>query len=212
MIHALDDAIGSLMEKMKLLGLDENTVIYFISDNGGASYTGATTNFPYKGGKLTMFEGGVNIPFIMKWKGHIPEGLVYDKPVSSMDIYKTTADIAECPLPNDRVFDGVNLIPYLNGQNKNIPHEAFYWRADHIHAMRKGDYKYLLSTRDNWAEVYKISEDKYEEFDLNKEQPEIIKLLQKDFDEWQKGLMDPLWPRIMDHKIEVNGKTYLFPA
>jgi len=212
MIHALDDAIGSLMEKMKLLGLDENTVIYFISDNGGASYTGATTNFPYKGGKLTMFEGGVNVPFIMKWKGHIPEGLVYDKPVSSMDIYKTTVDIAECPLPNDRVFDGVNLVPYLNGKNKSEPHEAFYWRADHIHAMRKGDYKYLLSTRDNWAEVYKISEDKYEEYDLNKEQPEIIKQLQKDFDEWQKGLMDPLWPRIMDHKIEVNGKAYLFPA
>ncbi len=212
MIHALDDAIGGLMEKMKLLGLDENTIIYFISDNGGASYTGATTNFPYKGGKLTTFEGGVNVPCIIKWKGHLPEGLVYDNPISSMDLYKTAVDIAECPLPDDRVYDGVNLIPYLTGKKLGQPHEAFYWRADHIHAMRKGDYKFLLSTRDNWAEVYKISEDKYEQYDLNLEYPDILKKMQIDFDEWQKGLKSPLWPRIMDHKFEINGKTYLFPA
>jgi arylsulfatase A-like enzyme len=212
LIHALDDAIGSLMEKMKRLGLDDNTIIYLISDNGGASYTGATDNGPYKGGKLTTFEGGVNVPCLMKWKGHIPEGMVYDKPISSLDLYHTAAEAAECPLPDDRKFDGVNLVPYLNGENSGDPHEAFYWRADHIHAMRKGDYKFLLSTRDNWAELYKISEDKYEQYDLNLTHPEILKELQLEFDEWQKELKDPLWPRIMDHKFEINGKTYLFPA
>ena len=212
MIHALDDAIGNLMDKMKLMGLDENTLIYFMSDNGGASYTLATDNHPYKGGKFTNFEGGVNVPCIVKWKGHLQEGQVYDKPISSLDLFATAIEVSECPLPHDREYDGVNLIPFLSGENSGQPHEGFYWRADHIHAMRKGDYKFMMSTRDNWAELYKISEDKYEEYDLSLEHPEIIKRLQIDFDEWQKTLMKPAWPRIMDRQFVIDGKTYLFPA
>ncbi len=212
MIHALDDAIGSLIEKMELLGLDENTIIYFISDNGGASYTEATDNGPYKGGKLTNFEGGVNVPCIIRWKGHIDEGKVYDKPISSFDLFTTAVEAAECPLPNDRVYDGVDLLPYINGEKEGEPHEAFYWRTDHIQAMRKGDYKYILSTRDNWAEVYKISEDKYEQIDLHSTQPEILIEMRKDFNIWQQGLQNPSWPRIMDIRFVIDGKTYLFPA
>ncbi|MEJ2594032.1 MAG: sulfatase-like hydrolase/transferase [bacterium] len=212
MIHALDDAIGSLNDKLKLMGLEENTIIYLISDNGGASYTGATDNGPYKGGKLTTFEGGVNVPFLMKWKGKIQPGTVYEKPVSSMDIFMTSVSVAECPLPDDRPYDGVNLTPYITGEIQGTPHEAFYWRADHIHAMRKGDWKYLLSTRDGWVEMYNIGEDRFEHFDLNEEKPEILKELQKEFDEWQKGLKPPLWPRIMDHIFVIDGKEYKFPA
>ena len=212
MIHVLDDAIGSLNDKLKHLGLEENTVIYFISDNGGASYTRATDNGPYKGGKLTTFEGGVNVPFLMKWKGKVPEGTVYDQPVSSMDIFKTSVGIAECPLPDDRVYDGVNLMPYVTGEVSGPPHEAFYWKADHIHAMRKGDWKFLLSTRDNWAELYHISEDKYETYDLSKEKPEVLIQLQEDYDAWMKQQAPPLWPRIMDHIFIIDGKTYKFPA
>jgi len=106
MIHALDDAIGDLTEKMELMGLDDNTIVFFISDNGGATYTGATDNYPYKGGKLTWFDGGLNVSFAMKWKNHLPAGMVYDKPVSSMDIFATCASITDCPLPDDRIYDG----------------------------------------------------------------------------------------------------------
>lgn len=212
MIHALDDAIGNLIERMELLGLDENTIIYFISDNGGATYTGATDNGPYKGGKLTNFEGGVNVPCIIRWKGHIDEGEVYNKPISSLDLFTTAVEVAECPLPNDRIYDGVNLLPYLTGEKEGEPHEAFYWRTDHIQAMRKGDYKYILSTRDNWAELYKISEDKYEQYDLNFEQPEMLIKMRKDFNIWQEDLKEPSWPRIMDIRFVIDGKTYLFPA
>ncbi len=212
MIHCLDDAIGELMQKLKLLGLEENTLVYFISDNGGASYTGATDNHPYKGGKLTMFEGGVNVPFIMKWKGHLPEGVVYDNPVSSMDIFMTTTQLTECPLPNDRVYDGVNLLPYVNGEKNDTPHQSFYWRADHIQAMRTENWKFLLSTRDKWMELYNISEDTYEHYDLHDVHPDTLIKLREEFDAWQKGLEDPLWPRIMDHKFVIDGKDYLFPA
>jgi arylsulfatase A-like enzyme len=212
MIHALDDAIGDLMEKLELLGLEEQTLIYLISDNGGASYTGATDNGPYKGGKITMFEGGVNVPFIMKWKGHIPEGMVYEHPVSSMDIFMTTTAQIECPLPGDRVYDGVDLIPYLNGEVEGIPHEVFYWKADHIHAMRRGGWKYLLSTRDKWIELYNIAEDRYEKINLYLVNPEILEEMQEGYNEWLKGTVPPLWPRVMDHRFIIDGKEYLFPA
>jgi arylsulfatase A-like enzyme len=212
MIHALDDAIGSLNDKLEMMGLEENTIIYFISDNGGASYTKATDNGPYKGGKLTTFEGGVNVPFIIKWKGKIPEGTVYENPVSSMDIFRTSATLAECPLPDDRVYDGVNLLPYVTGEMINPPHDAFYWKADHIHAMRKGNWKFLLSTRDNWAELYNMEEDRYETYDLSKEKPEILIQLQQDYDAWMKQQAPPMWPRIMDHIFIIDGKTYKFPA
>jgi arylsulfatase A-like enzyme len=212
MIHALDDAIGILMSKMKGLGLEENTIVYFISDNGGASYTGATTNFPYKGGKLTEFEGGVNVPFLMKWKDHIPEGMVYSNPVSSMDIFMTSVKTAQCKLPDDRVYDGVNLIPYITGEKKGLPHKDFYWKADHIQAMRTENWKFLMSTRDKWIELYNINEDKYERHDLYEKNSDTLKMLLKQYNKWKKELAPPLWPRLMDHKFIIDGKEYLFPA
>jgi arylsulfatase A-like enzyme len=212
MINALDDAIGILMEKIKQLGLEENTLIYLISDNGGASYTKATTNAPYKGGKLTMFEGGVNVPFIMKWKGKIPEGIVYENPVSSMDIFMTSAKVAECELPDDRVYDGVNLFPYITNQVNSQPHDVFYWKSDHIQAMRKGNWKFLLSTRDKWMELYNITTDKYEHYDLNEVNSDTLIKLRQEFEIWKNDLHKPLWPRLMDHKFTIDGKEYLFPA
>jgi arylsulfatase A-like enzyme len=212
MISALDDAIGDLMEKLKLLGLEDNTIIYLVSDNGGAAYTNATDNKPYKGGKLTMFEGGVNVPFFMKWKGKLPVGMVYEKPVSSMDIFTTSIRLAECELPDDRVFDGVDLMPYLKGTKAGDPHDNFFWKADHIRAMRMGDWKYLESTRDRWIELYNLREDRYETIDLHSLRPEELQKVKEVFEIWNKELMKPLWPRIMDYKIIINGKEYLFPA
>lgn len=97
MIQALDDAIGELNAKVKELGLEENTIIYFISDNGGATYTGATDNGPLKGGKITHFEGGINVPFIMKWKGQVEAGKSFQHPAVGMDIFTTT--INNCNVP-----------------------------------------------------------------------------------------------------------------
>jgi arylsulfatase A-like enzyme len=148
----------------------------------------------------------------MKWKGKIPERSVYEHPVSSMDIFMTSTQVAECPLPDDRVYDGVNLVPYLNGELNEPPHDVFYWKADHIHAMRKGNWKFLLSTRDNWAELYNITEDRYETYDLNEEKPEVLNELQEHYRIWMEQQAPPLWPRIMDHIFEIDGKIYKFPA
>ncbi len=212
MVSALDDAVGEMMEKLRSLGLENNTIIYLISDNGGAAYTRATDNKPYKGGKLTMFEGGVNVPFLMKWEGRLKAGTIYKNPVSSMDIFMTTIKLAECELPDDRVYDGTDLMPYLTGSKEGMPHEQFYWKADHIKAMRMGDWKYIQSIRDGWIELYNLREDRYESIDLHEIKPEELVRLKEVFEIWNKDLMPPLWPRIMDYKIIIGGKEYLFPA
>jgi arylsulfatase A-like enzyme len=212
MVSALDDAIGEMMEKMKLLGLENNTIIYLVSDNGGAVYTKATDNKPYKGGKLTMFEGGVNVPFMMKWKGMLPAGMTYEHPVSSMDIFMTSVKGAGCVLPDDRTYDGTDLMPFLTREKEGNPHENFYWKADQVHAMRMGDWKYLESTRDGWIELYNLREDRYEHIDLHDIRPRELDSVKVMFGKWNKEMKPPLWPRLMDYKIMINGKIYLFPA
>lgn len=107
MIANLDDAIGQVIKHIKELNLEEETLILFISDNGGAEYTYTTQNGPYKDGKITDFEGGVQVPFIMKWKGRIPEGKVYDLMVSSLDIFHSAIDASDIRLPDDREYDGL---------------------------------------------------------------------------------------------------------
>jgi arylsulfatase A-like enzyme len=214
MISALDDAIGAVHQKIKDLGIDDNTIIYFISDNGGASYTEATENGPLKGGKLTQFEGGIQVPFVMKYPKKIPAGIRYEFPVSSTDIFATSLAQADIPMPEDRPHDGVNLIPYVTGIEKGEPHPQLFWRADHIWAVRDGDYKLILSTRDGWAELYDLSQDLSEKINLRDDMPELYEDLRTLHLQWQQNNLPdkPMWPRIMDHKFTLYGKEYLFPA
>jgi arylsulfatase A-like enzyme len=214
MISALDDAIGDIHRKIKDLGLEEETIIYLLSDNGGATYTGATDNGPLKGGKLMQFEGGINVPFMMKWKGKIPEGITFDDPVLSTDIFVTSVLNAGGRLPDDRVYDGVDLIPHILGDADSPPHPHLFWRADHIWAMRDGDYKFILSTRDGWAELYDLKRDKSETINLAESMPELFEKLKSKHEKWQADELPekPMWPRIMDHKFVIDGKEYQFPA
>lgn len=213
MISALDDAVGEIHQAIKDLGLEENTIIYFLSDNGGASYLDATDNGPLKGGKLTPFEGGVNVPFMMKWKSMIPAGTVYDQPVLSLDIFTTAAAAGHFPLPEDRVYDGVNLLPYLSGEKTAAPHPVIFWKADHMKAVRSGDWKMLMSDRDAWQHLYDLQTDKSEEVDLGPECNEVFRELFEEHQHWQQTLPEkPLWPHFMDKRFIINGQEYLFPA
>ncbi|MFC2102271.1 sulfatase-like hydrolase/transferase [Bacteroidota bacterium] len=213
MIAAMDDAIGDILDKVKELGLEENTIIWFISDNGGASYTGATDNGPLKGGKLTYFEGGINVPFAMKWKGHLPEGTIFKPAVSALDIFATTTAQCDIRLPEGTHLDGVDLIPFIKGQATGIPHEKLFWRADHIRAVQTDDWKMLMSARDKWLRLYNLKTDKSETIDLQYENPETLKKLLDYFEEWNSSLPSkPMWPRIMDRKFILGGEEYYFPA
>lgn len=213
MIKALDDAVGDLMKELKASGLWDNTIVYFISDNGGASYTGATKNGPLKGGKITHFEGGINVPFLMQWPKFLEKETVYNPPVSAMDIFTTTLEAAGLKFPGKQKIDGINLLPYVSGETDQLPHDKLYWRTDHIRAIRYGKYKLIYSSRDNWLHLYDLENDKSEEYDLSELSTEQKNMLQMYFDEWNKDLpKEYLWPRIMDRKFIIGDKEYLFPA
>ena len=201
-------------DAVKDLGIEDNTIIYLLSDNGGAAYTGATDNGPLKGGKLNQFEGGIKVPFMMKWKGKIPAGTRYNYPVSSADIFVTSVLNAGGTLPQDREYDGVNLLPYVLGENKDRPHQQLFWRADHIWVIRDGDYKLILSTRDGWAKLYDIKKNISESYNLKEQMPELYEQLYNTHIQWQENNLPekPMWPRIMDKKFVLDGKEYLFPA
>jgi arylsulfatase A-like enzyme len=145
MISALDDGVGALEAKLKADGLDRNTIIIFLSDNGCPSYLhGACSNAPLVGFKRTHFEGGVRIPFIVSWPGHVPAGRVDNRTVSSLDIFPTAVAAAHGKLPSDRPYDGVDLMPYLAGKNSGVPNPVLYWRAGPTFAIRDGEWKMIM--------------------------------------------------------------------
>ncbi len=142
MIQSLDRSVDRIMEALRKNGLEENTMVIFTSDNGGPGYIGIPDiNEPYRGWKLTMFEGGTHVPFFMKWPKQITPGSSYAKPISHMDIYATAAGIAGASMPSDRVMDGVNLVPYISGEDPGNPHDKLFWRQGHYQAVLTDGWK-----------------------------------------------------------------------
>lgn len=210
MIKVLDDAVGKITQKLKASGLEENTIIYFISDNGGATYTHTTDNAPLKGGKFSNFEGGINVPFMMKWKGKIPSGLTYDKPVISLDFFATSAVIAQAPLPSDRVYDGVNLLPFVLNEPQKSPHKSLFWRSGYNKAIRQGNWKLIIDEKNKITRLYDLNEDISEKKDLSAQKPELVKSLQKEYLEWEAQLAKPAWPYIMSYVFDLEDGRYYY--
>lgn len=210
MIAALDDAVGQITQKIKQEGLEDNTIIFFVSDNGGATYLKFMTNDPLKGGKFSNFEGGLNVPFLVKWKGKIPAGTVYKQPVALFDMFTTAAAGAKIGLPTDRTYDGVDLVPFLSQKVTKVPHPVLYWRSGYNKAVRTDKWKLIVNARTNEKILYNIAEDKYEKFDLLNKNPEQVKELEDLHAQWEKTLKNPLWPGIMNLHFNIDGKTYIF--
>jgi arylsulfatase A-like enzyme len=208
MISALDDAVGEIVKKVREAGLEEKTLIVFCSDNGGATYTRATTNAPLKGGKLTHFEGGINVPFLMSWKGKIAPNTVYHEPVSTLDIFTTIASNIDAPLPRDRTYDGVDLVAKVN--SREPAHEALFWRSGTSKAVRQGDWKLVISEKSDKIWLYNLATDKSETTDLSREKPDIVAELQAALKEWEKGLIAPLWPSPARNELRFGDDLYIF--
>ena len=170
MLANLDDSVGAVLEKVRKERLEEKTLIFFLSDNGGPTRELTSSNLPLRGGKGQMYEGGLRVPFMVQWKGKLPENTIYNHPVSSMDILPTALGAAQAPLPQD--LDGVNLLPYLTSERTNAPHTWLFWRQGKKTALRQGNWK-LVNMRGNlqqprW-ELYHLSEDLAETTDLAKQ-------------------------------------------
>lgn len=142
MVSALDDSVGAVIATLKRDGIYGDTLVIFLSDNGCAGYNhGACSNAPLSGYKRWLAEGGIRIPYIVSWPDHLPAGRLDHRQVSSLDILPTAAALAHAKLPADRVYDGVDLIPFLDGRNGGIPNPKLYWRDGVDFAMRDADMK-----------------------------------------------------------------------
>ncbi len=205
MIAALDDAVGMMMDSLKELGLEKNTLVIFVSDNGGATYTGATDNGDLKAGKFSQFEGGINIPMIMKWDGHLPGGTRYREPVILLDLFPTIAAAAGLPLPGDRKIDGVNLLQVLPDHKQ--PHESLYWRTDFNKAIETKKWKLLWNERDGQVFLYDLEKDPGEHVNEADAYPDVIKNLWELYKEWESQMVKPLWPGVMEFRFDIDGEV-----
>lgn len=192
MVSALDDAVGAILQKLRETGLEKDTLVVFSSDNGCATYTGACTNDPLRYGKLTHLEGGFRVPFAMQFPAQLKAGAVYDKPISTLDLFPTAVKLAGGELAKDRPYDGVDLLPYLTGKNKAAPHEVLCWRNSPNAAIRKGNWKLFMGGEQVW--LFDLSKDVGEQKNLAPERPDIVSQLKKDFATWEAQLKPPLWP------------------
>ena len=151
MIRAMDRGVGQVMDALKANGLDDNTLVIFTSDNGGAGYIGLPDiNAPYRGWKSTLFEGGIRVPFLARWPAKLPAGVAFNAPVHHVDIYATAVAAAAAKMPTDRIMDGVDLTPYVASsvtgtKPAGLPHEYLFFRAGAGQAVRDERWKLVVS-------------------------------------------------------------------
>ena len=206
MVRSLDRSVGRVLEALKDNGLEENTIVIFTSDNGGAHYIGLPNiNKPYRGWKATFFEGGIHAPFFMKWPATISKGSTFDAPITHFDIFSTAAAAAGVPLPDDRVIDGVNLIPYLKGEKEGLPHEALFWKSGHYKVVRAGGWKLQVTERPKIDRLYHVAEDPTEQIDVAAENPEKVAELKALLAEHEKGISEPAWPSLLEGRIGIDN-------
>lgn len=171
MLSNLDDSVGEIMHKLRTEGLEENTIVIFLSDNGGPTKELTSSNLPLRGGKGQYYEGGIRIPFLLQWKDRLPAGQVYDKPVISLDLYPTIAAAAGKPVDRPDI-DGVNLLPYLTGEQTEAPHDFLFWSFNGRMALRRGDWKIMRNRPDQEVELFRIGDDIGETRELSEAYPE----------------------------------------
>jgi arylsulfatase A-like enzyme len=167
MIRSLDRGVGEVLDALRANNLEENTLVIFSSDNGAAGYIGVPDlNKPYRGWKMTFFEGGLHSPFFLKWPARIPKGTRSDEPVSHIDLFATAASAAGAPLPSDRSIDGVDLLPYATGDGAGPAHEALFWRSGGLQVVMAKGWKLQVDERQKKRWLFHLDTDPTEETNL----------------------------------------------
>jgi arylsulfatase A-like enzyme len=204
MLSAMDDGVGAVLDKLRAAGIEENTLIFFISDNGGPTPQTTASNAPLRGTKGTVWEGGVRVPFLVRWKGRLPAGKTCAHPVISLDILPTALAAAGGRRPE--ALDGVDLLPYLTGRKDAAPHEALYWRFGQQSAIRKGDWK-LVKLAGEPPRLFHLADDIGEAKDLAADRPEKLKELETDLKRWDAQLAEPRWQQRRNPRRRPAGRV-----
>ena len=207
MTLAVDEAVSDVLTQLSRSGLEEDTLIFFISDNGGPTLHryayNASNNSPLRGSKGTTLEAGIRVPFVISWPGQIASGEQYDEPVIQMDIFPTVLAAAGIDAESKKRLDGVNLLPYLHGETSTSPHEALFWRSLGQMAIRRGNWKLVSyvakmdegellrsDPRDEMTpfRLYDLKRDIGESQDLSKQEPQVAAELLSLWNQWNDGM------------------------
>ena len=200
MLSAMDDAIGELLSTLRQYEIEDNTMIIFFSDNGG---TGGSSNLPLRGKKGATWEGGIRTPFLVQWKSRLPAGRKFDGLISSLDVLPTAIAAAGGDIDPGWKLDGVDLLPYFEGDKSGSPHDSLYWRFGTQWAIRSGTWK-LLQAREGKGgtiqiakqgpvRLYDLASDIAEENDLAAKRPEKVDELRRRWESWNAKLPNPSW-------------------
>ncbi|MBU3011328.1 sulfatase [Polaribacter vadi] len=196
MTWSLDQNIGKLQQKLEELGIADNTLIYFLSDNGGAANNDSSGG-PLKGWKGNKFEGGHRVPFVVSWPAQIKGGQTFKGLSSSLDIFTTSIAAANIKNDDSLILDGVNLLPFLKGDKTGNPHDKLFWRKLEEAGARIGDYK-MIRLKNYGSVLYNLKEDLGETINLEKQDPDQYQLLQKELTNWEAKMKAPLWQEEQD--------------
>jgi arylsulfatase A-like enzyme len=202
MTRSLDENVGKLREKLRELDLAENTLIFFLNDNGGATAQDAYSNGSLRGYKGSYWEGGIRVPFVVSWPAQLPGGKTFDHPVSALDLMPTSISAAGGKVSPDEGLDGVNLMPHLKGENDNPPHDILFWRFWRVSAVRQGQWKLIRVAENPLKEdrelilplmLINLEKDPAETTNVAKKHPEKTRELLNALEEWEQGLEKPRW-------------------
>lgn len=199
-VSLLDDAIGEVLAMVRSSGQENRTLVFFFSDNGGplAGNT-AASNAPLRAGKGSVYEGGVRVPFVVSWPGRLTPGR-YEPAVSSLDVFATSLGLAGVPMPRDRSYDSIDLLPYLTGARTGSPHANLFWRAERGQwAVRSGDEAWKLVRQEGKPdELYRLDSDVGELQDLAGAEPRRLRELSTLLDGWNRELVPPAFSRVYE--------------
>lgn len=210
MIRALDRGVGRVLETLKAQGLEDNTLVIFTSDNGGAGYLGLPEiNQPFRGWKITYFEGGIHVPYFMKWPRKIAPGTTFDKPVHHFDIYSTAAAAAKASIPTDRTMDGANLLPYIGAGEREIaegqaPHEKLFWRGGHYQVAMANGFKLHRAKRPDKVWLFNLDEDPTEQRNIADTNQDLVAMMSAMLDKHNVEQMESSWPALLESPIWID--------
>ena len=195
MLSGLDAAVGRVLAKVRELGQEENTLIFFYSDNGGPTTQTTSRNDPLRGYKGQFYEGGIRVPFLMQWKAKVTGGKTFTQPVMGFDCHATALAASGIAIPEDKPLDGVDLLPFLNAESHGAPHEFLCWRAGTQKAIRIGDWKLVQEGRSGSVQLFNLKTDLGETTDLATKEVAKIDELAAKFAEWERGVKPAQWKR-----------------
>ncbi len=220
MIRSVDRGVGRVMAELKAQGLDDNTLVIFTSDNGGAHYIGLPeVNRPFRGWKATFFEGGSHVPFLMRWPGRIVPGTRYAPMISHFDIYATASAAAGAPLPADRTVDGVDVLPFVAGIAAGVPHQTLFWRSGDYRVVRDGNWKLQSLDLPRQELLFDLASDPNEKTDVAAFNPTIVAALLARLKAHDASQQPPAWGSLIRSPIAIDrplgtpardGETYIY--